>query len=469
MLDNCTFQFIAERNMRLNVAPILCLFLVLAIATTACAEDWTEDAAGAVKMAVEGDKDLLLLFTGSDWCPPCKKLEDEVLKQEDFLRELGPHFVLVKFDFPKNIIQSAELIKQNRQWQDKFGVDGYPTVVLLDSNQRPFGFAGYEEGGFENYLGMLEELRQARIRRDELLDQAENAKGLDRARLLDQAMSELNEEIVSVYYEDIVAEIVRLDAEDELGLRTKWNEAKDSEIRKIILTDIMMVARLEKPERAVEFIDQVIKEIEFPADQKLQVLQVKLNLLQKLKKTEAVNAILDEMINLDGVEGTIRERMIVKKILLMVGNGQRAQANKMLEDSLAQGGDNLFLWLAKGELLDSENKYDQAIEAYNRAIPKAGYNPDLLADLVSAKADALVEIEKGQEALQLLDNFSDDRQMPSDLRSELLLHKAMILRDQGRRRLAILSENRAVEIAQSANEKTEMQKVVEQLRDKYDK
>jgi tetratricopeptide (TPR) repeat protein len=456
--------------MNFKLTNLIALLLCLLIAPMAVAdEDWTEDVEAAIKTAADDGKDLLVLYTGSDWCPPCKKLEEEILSQEDFLKEISPDFVLVKLDFPQNIVQTPELVAQNKAWREKFGIDGYPTIVLLDAKQRPYGITGYEEGGVEGYLGLLEGLRQSRMRRDDFLKEAEKAEGLERATLLDQGLSEVNRELVEIYYEDIVKEIVEIDNEDELGLRTKWNEAKDSEIRKIILTDIMMIARLEKPEQALAFIDEIVKEIDFPADQTLQIMQTKLNILQKLKRTDEVNAILDEMIEMKGVEGTVRERMIVKKVLLMVGNGQRDQAMQMLEESLAEGGDNLFMWLAKGELHDSVGKYAEAVEAYNQAIPKAGFNPDLLADLYGAKADALFELDKGPEALQLLDNFADDKQMPSDLRSEVLLHKAMILRDQGRRRLAILAENRAVEIADSASLKTEMQKVVDKLRKRYEK
>ena len=45
---------------------------------------WMDNAELALKTARQGNKDLLLLFTGSDWCPPCQKLEEEVLGQEDF-------------------------------------------------------------------------------------------------------------------------------------------------------------------------------------------------------------------------------------------------------------------------------------------------------------------------------------------------------------------------------------------------
>ena len=454
--------------MKNKITALLALLFFAFHSQLIAEDDWTEDIDAAIELAEKEDKDVLVLFTGSDWCPPCIKLEKEVLSKEDFLKEIKPGFVLVKLDFPRSTPQGEGIAARNQEWSEKFGIDGYPTILLMDPKEKPFGFTGYEDGGVENYLGLLEELRQARIRRDDFLKAAEKKEGLDRATWLDKAMSELNEEIVAIYYADIVEEIVKLDAEDDLGLRTKWNEAKDSELRKIILTDIMTVARLEKPDRAVEFIDEVKKEVAFTPEELLQVLQIKLNLLQKLKRSDDVYSLLDEMIAVDGVEGTVRERLVVKKILLMTGAGQRDEAMKLLDDSLAGGGDNLFLSLAKGELLDSERKYEEAIAAYEVAIPRASYNPDLLADLVSAKADALFELDKGQEALQALDNFSDDTQMPSDLRSEILLHKAMILRDQDRRRLAILAENRAIEISEAGPERTEMQKIVEKLRKKYE-
>ena len=70
-------------------------------------------------------------------------------------------------------------------------------------------------------------------------------------------------------------------------------------------------------------------------------------------------------------------------------------------------------------------------------------------------------------AIQTLDEFAENDEMPVDLRSETLLHKAMIMRDSGRKRRAILVENRAIEICESPVERAEMQKLVERLRTKY--
>ena len=276
----------------------------------------------------------------------------------------------------------------------------------------------------------------------------------------------MDQQIAEVYYEEIIAEIVKLDASDELGLRSKWNAAKDSEMRKIIMSDILMISRLEKPKRAISFIDQVVQEIRFPADEMLDIMQVKLTLVRQLNDNQALDRLLDEMISLEGVEGETRERLIVRKIFLMVGTNRREAAMKLLEESIAAGGSNLYLYIAKGELLATEKDFKGAVEAYDQAMRAAGGSPDILIELVGAKADALFELDDVAGALQTLDNFADDTQLPTDLRSEALLHKAMMMRDSGRRRQARLAENRAIEIA-APKEKAEIQKLVERVRRKY--
>ncbi len=429
---------------------------------------WTDDAKQALIDARSQEKDLLLLFTGSDWCPPCKQLEEQVTGREDFQFEASLHFVLVKFDFPQDLPQTDDLKAQNKEMANRYGIEGYPTVVLVDVNSKPYAITGYQEGGPENYLGALEEFRQARIVRDQKLKEAENAEGAERAKLLDEAISGLDELIVSVYYEDIVAEIIELDKEDELGLRGKWNAQKESEMRKIVMTDILMISRLEKPEKAIQFIDDVMEELKFPPAERITLMQIKLNLVRKLNDNERLDELLDEMINLEGAETETRERLIVKKILLMVGSGRKAEALKLLNDSIVDGQDNMHLWKALGDIHESDGNFDEAIDAYDNAIQVASNAPDVLVEVVAAKADVLYEQEKMAEALQTLDNFADNTNMPTDLRSATLLHKAMMMRDSGRRRQARLAENRAVEIAESTLERGEIEKIVKRLRAKYD-
>ena len=71
--------------------------------------------------------------------------------------------------------------------------------------------------------------------------------------------------------------------------------------------------------------------------------------------------------------------------------------------------------------------------------------------------------------MRTLDTFADDTDHPSDLRAEALLHKSMLMHESGKHRTARLVENRAMEIVQSTKERTEIQEVVERLREKYAK
>jgi len=443
---------------------------LLVAAGTANAQ-WLPDVEKAAQVALKEKKDLLLLFTGQKWDQTSQKLDREILSQEGFVAEISGDFVLVKLDFPKT--RDPRNANQPRyKWAQRYGVTNYPTLVLTDATMKPFAITGYEEGGLENYLGMLSEHRRARQIRDDNMAKAAKAQGPVKARLLDKALSGMDQIIVPIYYADVIEQIVELDADDAMGLRTKWNAESDAEMRKVIMTDLMLVARIQKPDAAIKLIDEVIAEFDFPVDQKLEILQIKLAIVKKTGNAEALDALLDEMLNLDGVQGETKERLMVKKIMLMVGTGRKVAAMDLLDSSLreglAKGQRNLFFWTAKGDLLMAEKKYDAALEAFETAIPLADRDPDVLVELISGKADALYATDRRSEALQTLDNFSDDTRVPADLRAEATLQKSMLMRQMGKTRLARLSENRAIEIADTPQLKGEIQKVVHRLRDKYE-
>ena len=453
-----------------RVSSTFACMLVLGFSVFSFADDeiWFDDVQKAIETAQADGKDLLLLYTGSDWCPPCKKLESEVLSQEDFLKEAKQNYVFVVFDFPRQKQLAPETVEQNKNWASKFGIEGYPTVVLIDKDQKPYGITGYREGGVENYLGILGEFHQQRSRRDESLAAAEKLEGKERAEMLDKALSEMELELAELYYDDIVQEIVAIDKEDEAGLRTKWNASKDSEMRKIIMTDIVVISRLEKPETAIKFIDEVLGEIKFPASQKLQIFQIKLGLLRKQNDLDRIDALLDEMISMEELTIESRQRLLVKKVLLMAGTKRRKQAMQLLDESLKTAvHHSSLLWLAKGQLLMTEKQFEQAIKCFDTGILKANGAPDVLVELYGAKADCHMSLDNELRAIQTLDEFAENDSMPADLRSEAMLQKAMIMRDSGRKRRATLVENRAIEISESTQEQAEMRKLVDRLRKKY--
>ena len=473
-------QFFLEYSMLLersiskwfSMSRLLLLALTFAMsisfgAPCSFAAEWTEDINAAIEQAAKEDKDLMILYTGSDWCPPCKLLEEEVLSQKEFLFESDPHYVLIKIDFPQQIKQDPEIVERNAEWANRFGIKGYPTIVLTDVALKPYAFLGYEEGGFQNYLAVVEEARQLRITRDEKMKLAATAKGSEKAKLLDEAIGGMKESLVRVYYPDVIEQIIELTPKDELGLRTKWNGEVEAEMRKMMLADMLMVSRIERPDRAIKFIDEVLAEVEFSDQQKFDALQIKLSLFRQMQKPDLVNSLMDEMLAIEGLTDDSRQRLLVKRLLLMVGAGQKDQAVNQLEDELKQYPGSPWLLLAKGSLEAANKDFKQAISTYDSAQNAAKAKPDLLIDIVGAKADAMFSSGQQADALQELDNFAENTRMPPDLRAEALLQKSMLMRDMGRTRQARLAENRAVEITESAAEKAETQKVIKKLRERF--
>lgn len=95
-------------------------------------EHWVTDLPAALAQAKTENKLVLIDFTGSDWCPPCKILHDKVLTQKPFLDHAKQNLVLVMLDFPRSKPQSPELAKANQDLAKQFNVEGFPTLVLLD-------------------------------------------------------------------------------------------------------------------------------------------------------------------------------------------------------------------------------------------------------------------------------------------------------------------------------------------------
>lgn len=122
--------------------------------------NWTTDFDEASIKAKREKKSLLLFFTGSDWCGWCHKLEGEAFDTTDFSDAAGNDFLFLVVDFPLKTALDPKLSEQNKNLQKKYGVEKFPTVVLLDENGQLIGQTGYLSGGGKLYAehlkGMVE-------------------------------------------------------------------------------------------------------------------------------------------------------------------------------------------------------------------------------------------------------------------------------------------------------------------------
>ncbi|TCD01541.1 thioredoxin family protein [Pedobacter psychroterrae] len=113
--------------MKLLFISFLYLFVPSAI--------WLGNFDEALKVSRETHKQVLINFSGSDWCGPCIRLRKEILETEAFEKYAGQHLVLVRADFPrqkKNRL-SAEQTRLNEALAERYNPDGkFPFTVLTD-------------------------------------------------------------------------------------------------------------------------------------------------------------------------------------------------------------------------------------------------------------------------------------------------------------------------------------------------
>jgi thioredoxin-related protein len=134
---------------------VLIIVFLLMTTQVAVAQNWLTDLEEAKKIAVETNKSIVLVFSGSDWCAPCMKLEKNVFSTVEFKQYASENYVLLKADFPqrkKNKL-SKEQQTHNNQLAEKYNKNGFfPLVVTLDSKGKSTGSLGYKNIDAKAYI-----------------------------------------------------------------------------------------------------------------------------------------------------------------------------------------------------------------------------------------------------------------------------------------------------------------------------
>lgn len=109
---------------------------------------WATDFEQALKKAREQKRPVFVDFTGSDWCPPCIQLKKDVFDTAEFKTFAEENLVLLEIDYPRAGGQSPELRRQNDELQQRFKIEVFPTLVLLDEDgKEQKRHLGYMPGG----------------------------------------------------------------------------------------------------------------------------------------------------------------------------------------------------------------------------------------------------------------------------------------------------------------------------------
>jgi|GEM_PF-173049 len=103
---------------------------------------WETNIEKAKALASENDLNILMVFSGSDWCKPCMKLKKDILLSNEFQKYAINKLVILDLDFPirkKNQLSKAQT-KNNEALAAKYNASGaFPKIVLLKKDETILG------------------------------------------------------------------------------------------------------------------------------------------------------------------------------------------------------------------------------------------------------------------------------------------------------------------------------------------
>tara|TARA_B100000767_G_scaffold275734_1_gene314816 strand:- start:1269 stop:1709 length:441 start_codon:yes stop_codon:yes gene_type:complete len=139
----------------------LLLGLALLLPSSLLSQDWRTNWEDAKSEAEIGNKKLILVFSGSDWCIPCIKLEKEIWINSTFNEYAKDNYVLFRADFPKRKKNKLDNVTQKRNdlLAAHYNPKGYfPFVVIMDSKGNVSGFLGFEKTSPKDYITRINQL-----------------------------------------------------------------------------------------------------------------------------------------------------------------------------------------------------------------------------------------------------------------------------------------------------------------------
>lgn len=134
------------------------LLLLAAAINFSSGPRWVENLDEAKTAALEEEKLILLIFSGSDWCRNCILLDHEVISSAEFHQLAENHLVLLKADFPRKRKNQLPEYRRaiNESLAKNFNSAGeFPKVVLMDAREKILLESSYQQGQSTRFLEQL--------------------------------------------------------------------------------------------------------------------------------------------------------------------------------------------------------------------------------------------------------------------------------------------------------------------------
>lgn len=121
---------------------------------------WTGDVEQAKVEAAKYDLPILLLYTAPSWCGYCRKLDDQLIMQDDFKTYANKNLVLLIADYSDRA-EGTKWGEKNKDIIESSPIGGFPHLYLLTSDANRLGSVQFYEPEWkiQDYLDKIEALK----------------------------------------------------------------------------------------------------------------------------------------------------------------------------------------------------------------------------------------------------------------------------------------------------------------------
>tara|TARA_R110002072_G_scaffold302710_2_gene487818 strand:+ start:445556 stop:447028 length:1473 start_codon:yes stop_codon:yes gene_type:complete len=332
-------------------------------------EEWITSFEVAKAKAQKENKDILVNFTGSDWCSWCIRLGQEVFSQPEFAKYAKKQFILVEADFPMSPLGQPEAIDpQHQELADTYEFQGFPTIMLFDRLGRPFAQTGYQPGGAAAYNPHLEEFRLARIDRDTALTAAEKLQGPEKAKKLDDALSNLPPDLLFPAYETVVEQIIKLDADNTAELRSQYEERLANHQFMVRVQAIeKQIPDTENPDAILADIAKVAKEFGNDPRRDYVITMFQINVLNYFDRIDEVLAVATTALKSESLDSDYRANLFMSLLRILNQADRQKDALTIANDAIVQFKDNdqltMQFMIARADFLHRLDRVEEGRQA----------------------------------------------------------------------------------------------------------
>jgi thiol-disulfide isomerase/thioredoxin len=118
-------------------------------------------AATGTPLTSEVQEYTLYIFTGSDWCMNCRRLEKKVTGDPAFAASMKLNGIEIRIvDFPQRKKLDPSILKYNQAIADKYHFEGiYPSLVLAKNDSEHFRLFYYKNQDRTEFSGFILETK----------------------------------------------------------------------------------------------------------------------------------------------------------------------------------------------------------------------------------------------------------------------------------------------------------------------